>query len=376
LLIEHESATDRKLLIDLSPFIDSLLKEGRKDLITLLLTGDFSQQKDLHQKILQHETASRYFLNVNPHFFASKIKERGGFEQLSQEEKITLLPLLPPDAIREVIADVDLATYLNIEIAFDDVNDSLQKMLDLVYTQRVIYLKWEGQDETANLIEVVHFLNKIPFVSLAAAAKQEPVVLAYLRAMTDQQLAVVIPQIDPSALIAHFKEIRIPHHATINYARVANFLRFATVEQKKTFLTQLKKDIPSFSNFALGMLHAAAVDLKGTLKERAEDLVFSTEVDQFFLHLRKPAAVILPKAEEIPEKFICPISGDLMEDPVIVQPSGKIYDRVSIETWLKSPYSKNLDPFTRQEVTSIEPAVGIKTEIDTWRQKSQKKITR
>jgi len=371
LLIEHESAAERTLLIDLFPYINSLLKEGRKDLITSLLTGDFFQKKELFQKVLQNETASHYFLKVNPQFFASKIKEMGGFEKLQAQDKIAFLPILPPDMIKEAIVTVDPAAHMNIEVEFGGLTDSLQKMLDYVYTQRVLLLKWEGQDDTAFIIEIGSFLDKIPFTSLAVAAKQEPIVLAYLQAMSDLQLAVVIPQIDPDALVAHFEKIKVPLHTAVNYNRVANFLHFATVEQKKAFFIQLQKDVPNLDDFTLNMLHAAVVYLRRALKEGTEDPTFSNNVDLFFSTLRKPATVVLPEIEDIPDEFRCPISLRLMEDPVIVQPSGKIYDRFSIETWLSSPGVPYVDPFTKQEITSIKPAVELKAQIDAWNQTKQ-----
>ena len=266
--------------------------------------------------------------------------------------------------IREVIVTVDPAAHMNIEIEFDGLTDSLQKMLDMSTRKGCFSLNGRGKTTQPSSSKSVHFLDKIPFTSLAVAAKQEPIVLAYLQAMTDLQLAVVIPQIDPSALVAHFKNIKVPLHTAVNYNRVTNFLHFATAEQKKAFFSNLQKEVPSLDNFSLNMLHAAATDLQKTLKEGTD---FSNDVDLFFSTLRKPAVVVLPEAEEIPEEFICPISSIEMADPVIVLPSGKIYDRVSIETWLNGPDVPYIDPFTKQPITSITPAVDLKAQIDVWK---------
>jgi U-box domain len=38
----------------------------------------------------------------------------------------------------------------------------------------------------------------------------------------------------------------------------------------------------------------------------------------------------------IPKSFICPITQEIMLDPVIVTSSGKTYERNAIEQWLKN----------------------------------------
>lgn len=41
-------------------------------------------------------------------------------------------------------------------------------------------------------------------------------------------------------------------------------------------------------------------------------------------------------AETAPKEYICPISLELMRDPVLLVESGQVYDRSSIEGWFKS----------------------------------------
>jgi len=70
--------------------------------------------------------------------------------------------------------------------------------------------------------------------------------------------------------------------------------------------------------------------------------------------------------EEIPISFICPISQELMRNPVIVTESGQTYEKSSIETWLKN---KNTDPLTNIQLKSknIIPNYALKGAIDEWR---------
>ncbi|GAB2226714.1 hypothetical protein Droror1_Dr00022533 [Drosera rotundifolia] len=67
----------------------------------------------------------------------------------------------------------------------------------------------------------------------------------------------------------------------------------------------------------------------------------------------------------IPSNFICPISLDLMKDPVTIS-SGITYDRYSIETWLAA--GNVTCPTTNQNLTSLEPTPNhtIRKMIQNW----------
>ena len=50
------------------------------------------------------------------------------------------------------------------------------------------------------------------------------------------------------------------------------------------------------------------------------------------------------------ESYCCPISGEIMEDPVIT-PSGITYDKKSIEQWLQK---KAIDPLSKKPLKKEE----------------------
>ena len=56
------------------------------------------------------------------------------------------------------------------------------------------------------------------------------------------------------------------------------------------------------------------------------------------------------KKEEVPDYFLCPITGDIMEDPVICI-DGYTYERNAIEKWLQNNHTS---PMTRQSL--VPPA--------------------
>ncbi len=63
----------------------------------------------------------------------------------------------------------------------------------------------------------------------------------------------------------------------------------------------------------------------------------------------------------VAEKYLCPISREIMKDPVIIA-SGRIYDREEIETWL---IVNNTDPETREilEHREITSCIFVQNEI-------------
>ena len=70
---------------------------------------------------------------------------------------------------------------------------------------------------------------------------------------------------------------------------------------------------------------------------------------------------------QIPDEFYCPITGNLMEDPVIV-PGGHSYERASILKWLQV---KEICPLTRKplSVDDLTPNRALKYLIDEIRGK-------
>lgn len=70
-----------------------------------------------------------------------------------------------------------------------------------------------------------------------------------------------------------------------------------------------------------------------------------------------------------PEEFRCPISSQLMQDPVIIS-SGQTYERVCIEKWFKDGH--NTCPKTQQKLTHflLTPNFGLKGLIASWCQQN------
>ena len=67
---------------------------------------------------------------------------------------------------------------------------------------------------------------------------------------------------------------------------------------------------------------------------------------------------------KIPEVLVCPITCELMKDPVITN-GGQTYERDAIEKWMKR---SNKDPLTRHEITCIIPNVSVRKMCQEYRE--------
>jgi len=71
--------------------------------------------------------------------------------------------------------------------------------------------------------------------------------------------------------------------------------------------------------------------------------------------------------EEIPEEFICPVTQDIMSDPVIAQ-DGHTYERKNISEWVSK---HGTSPITREQISKdiIIPNRVLKAQIDQYLEK-------
>jgi hypothetical protein len=74
---------------------------------------------------------------------------------------------------------------------------------------------------------------------------------------------------------------------------------------------------------------------------------------------------------KVSHQFFCPITQEIMRDPVIAE-DGHTYEKAVIEKWLeKSPTS----PMTRQQLSSamLIPNFALKQLIDQWKDEQRRK---
>ncbi|XVE54909.1 hypothetical protein DITRI_Ditri03aG0119900 [Diplodiscus trichospermus] len=66
-----------------------------------------------------------------------------------------------------------------------------------------------------------------------------------------------------------------------------------------------------------------------------------------------------------PAEFLCPISGSLMFDPVVI-PSGQSFDRISVQVCLDLGFTPTLPDGSIPDFSTIIPNLAIKTTILSW----------
>ncbi|KAJ1387155.1 Zinc finger, RING/FYVE/PHD-type [Sesbania bispinosa] len=70
-----------------------------------------------------------------------------------------------------------------------------------------------------------------------------------------------------------------------------------------------------------------------------------------------------------PKEFLCPISGSLMSDPVVVA-SGQTFERVAVQVCTDLKFIPNLEDGSRPDFSTVIPNLAIKTTILNWCDKS------
>lgn len=341
----------------------------------------------------------------------------GSVEEMNLEKRLFFLPLLPPIWISTTVQEAfdDLKIQLDTElIAFTNrVGDFVEKNeLPLISAAAAVKANWidlEGDSEEQKTTEVGNFLRNAPYSQLAMAAKSSPELIKnFLPFMEPQQLSVVIPQFNESQFVLILKESKVGlnlaymRSATESQLKAAiecldevgppsrkvsewiesyplldesakkllskddsvltesldlNSLesRFKScsqslnieIQQKKAWYTSLNKFYSSLKGVEKGVCSKIETSL-------AELEKIAKQMDQLRIQIEQLTA------KSIPNEFYCPITLDLMEEPVLAE-DGKNYERSAIEGWIKSqnPEKPILSPVTRAKIS----LVGLKDNI-------------
>lgn len=184
-----------------------------------------------------------------------------------------------------------------------------------------------------------------------------------IRTTIDPKREIAVSETEEDILLAHriliaFVFNELPKTCNDNYFE---FLGFVTAKIKD-LLILTKSDQPlvrsssvslgsanNSNNTNVGLMHTNSSAINTNSNNNANDGLAANSVAE---------SQLSEMAEEkIPPSFLCPISAELMTDPVMVVDSGMVYDRVSIEAWF---VSHNTDPMTNQALNS-KTLVGVLT---------------
>ena len=92
------------------------------------------------------------------------------------------------------------------------------------------------------------------------------------------------------------------------------------------------------------------------------------QFEEFFLKLSQISENnknLMEKLGEIPDEFSCPITCDIMSEPVKLPTSGMVVDKKTIKQHL---LNDEIDPFNRKPLKfeMVIPQVELKKKIDNW----------
>lgn len=140
-------------------------------------------------------------------------------------------------------------------------------------------------------------------------------------------------------------KIALPELAILILEKEEEFLRLERkiVEHESAIKTAIYNDL---------LMDAQAAWIKNQAQAEAPEVKEGKEV------------VAEEKAEQetLPEEFFCPITQELLKDPVITE-AGIIYERAAIELWLKD---HDTDPYTRMVLVkkTLIPVIAFKSLIE------------
>ncbi|PSS14114.1 U-box domain-containing protein [Actinidia chinensis var. chinensis] len=122
--------------------------------------------------------------------------------------------------------------------------------------------------------------------------------------------------------------------------------------------TELKKELQR-------LVRAIVEDEDFDFSVQAVDRAAQTLFELKELKKKKPVSLKLSQSSACPEEFRCPISKEIMRDPVIVA-TGQTYDRPFIQRWLKAGH--RTCPQTQQVLshTLLTPNLLIREMISQW----------
>ncbi|XP_065199529.1 WD repeat, SAM and U-box domain-containing protein 1-like [Planococcus citri] len=128
-----------------------------------------------------------------------------------------------------------------------------------------------------------------------------------------------------------------------------NFIATGTLD-KTIIVWDLRKNTDEFETFAMNRLTAK------------RDCVVTNELAEINPHLNDLSLNALDDSNDTPHEFFCPITHQIMEDPVICA-DGYAYERSAIESWFQS--GKLTSPMTNQLLPSIKvkPDIALKEKI-------------
>jgi hypothetical protein len=158
------------------------------------------------------------------------------FTDLPQEVRLSLLPLLPPDMIRDTIHEISMEEqnqWCQEQIDFQDLHGTTEEVLKEIKKDN---LDNATEADLSNITSALQeFLKQIPLKTISVLAESNPeLISAYLFKMDESQLSVTVPLMKVDSFLSYMEKQPFPIQI--------DYLSFATNEQKEQYLKPVSKE--------------------------------------------------------------------------------------------------------------------------------------
>ncbi|KAG8642668.1 U-box domain-containing protein 4 [Manihot esculenta] len=271
-----------------------------------------------------------------------------------------ILKLLKP--ILDAIVDSEIASDEVLNKAFHELSQSIDELRDLFENWQPLSSKVYFVLQIESLISKIRTLGLDTFQQLKSSHENLP------------------DELSSSSLEYCTQKIK-----QMGYEQISSVVREAIRDQVENLgpsseiLVKIAESLSLRSNQEI-LIEAVALE---KLKENAEQAENTREAELFdqmiFLVTRMHDRLVLIKQSQtsspvpIPADFCCPLSLELMTDPVIVA-SGQTYERAFIKNWIE--LGLTVCPKTRQTLahTNLIPNYTVKALIANWCESNNVKL--
>ncbi|KAA0045785.1 U-box domain-containing protein 4 [Cucumis melo var. makuwa] len=293
------------------------------------------------------------------------LRHISSFLQLSSSDYINLQPtlkyyhkiegalkLLRP--ILDAVVDSDIASDEELTQAFEELDHSVDEL-------RVLFENWQPlSSKVYFVLQSETLISKIGKFSLD---------IFQLLQSSNENLPEELSSKSLEHCVQKIKNIGKEEISSVIKDAIRN--QVDGIAPSSDVLVKLADSLSLRSNQAI-LIEAVALEKLKESAEQAENTGEAEDIDQMIaLVTRMHERLIMIKQSQstspvsIPPDFCCPLSLELMTDPVIVA-SGQTYERVFIKNWIDQ--GLNVCPKTRQTLvhTNLIPNYTVKALIANW----------
>ncbi len=196
---------------------------------------------NLFNLIIERESVSEYMITHHRKYLETSLKTIP-FASLDFSQKLSLLPLLPPE---EIASTLDQWDVQEIEDRLDELviwenylNKSAFDALHQLYYESIIQIDWNDNEisspSTGLITEVASFFRDLPMLTFSAACSEEStfeIIMKCVSVLSPDQLAIFTPTLSKEEFIDVAKKLSNENQS--------NLIKCATDEQKRAYLKEI-----------------------------------------------------------------------------------------------------------------------------------------